>query len=328
MRTILFDSAELPGDARLRKERWVDSLSSAYVRLRADVRPDLPFDGRLKVMQIGAATIGTISGTVLAITRTPTEIAAQNTDNAVLLINSGADQMLVEQKSGAVNCERGEAVLIEQCEPSSIKMRAQCHCDFVAVQLPRHELGRYSRKFADRFMKQVPAGVAALSLLRAYARTLFACADAELDVPLFAADHIADLVAAACNTQTTPGEMQERGQRAARFAVILRELDRGFMQPDFSLTTLAQRLAISPRYVQVLFCEAATSFTHEVIKRRLARARHMLTAQACTHLSVTDIAYECGFSTISHFHRVFRRHFGVTPGEMREAALQQGKGHG
>jgi AraC-like DNA-binding protein len=37
-------------------------------------------------------------------------------------------------------------------------------------------------------------------------------------------------------------------------------------------------------------------------------------------MSIIAIAHDCGFSTVSHFHRVFRRHFGTTPGEAREQA--------
>jgi len=35
-----------------------------------------------------------------------------------------------------------------------------------------------------------------------------------------------------------------------------------------------------------------------------------------------EVSQECGFSTVSHFHRIFRRRFGATPGEMR-ASIQK-----
>jgi len=75
--------------------------------------------------------------------------------------------------------------------------------------------------------------------------------------------------------------------------------------------------AVMPRYVQALFAETATSFTDEVTKRRLARAHDMLASPRHAHMSIMDIAHECGFSTVSHFHRMFRRRFKATPGEVR-----------
>ena len=125
MQTILFDSTDLPGNERLRRERWVNSLSSGYVRLRADAKPNVPFNGQLRIILLGQAAIGRISGTVQAIARRTTEIAIENTDNAVLLLNSGTDEMLVEQKGKSIACTAGAAMLIEQCEPSSIEVSAQ-----------------------------------------------------------------------------------------------------------------------------------------------------------------------------------------------------------
>ncbi|HEY4135493.1 MAG TPA: helix-turn-helix transcriptional regulator, partial [Alphaproteobacteria bacterium] len=85
---------------------------------------------------------------------------------------------------------------------------------------------------------------------------------------------------------------------------------------------LARRLDVTPRYVQLLLAEIETSFTDELTKRRLDRARETLASPHCFHKSIMDISQECGFSTISHFHRIFRRRFGVTPGEVR-ASIQR-----
>jgi AraC-like DNA-binding protein len=322
MQTILFDSNELTGDPRLRKERWVDSLSSGYVRLHADAKPDMRFDGRLKIMLLGQAAIGRISGTVRTIARTAAEIAAENTDNAVLLLNSGEGEILIEQRGKSNACAAGAAVLIEQCEPSSIKVSPRHTCNFVAIQLPRQQIRGHDCSVGSRFMVPVPASTPALVLARTYVDTLLNLSDTGCgDILRFSANHIADLVAAAVAPEDLFQERQAPNLRVARFEMIRREIDRNFMMFDFSLTVLARRLAVSPRYVQALFSEAATSFTDEVTKRRLARAHDMLASPRHAHMNVMDIAHECGFPTVSHFHRVFRRHFDATPGEVRAKAI-------
>ncbi len=118
--------------------------------------------------------------------------------------------------------------------------------------------------------------------------------------------------------------MQFHGARAGRYAMIVRELDRGFVESDFSLRVLARRLDVTPRYVQLLLAEVETSFTDELTRRRLDRARENLASSRYFHKSIMDISQECGFSTISHFHRIFRRRFGVTPGEVR-ASVRRGE---
>jgi AraC family transcriptional regulator len=52
------------------------------------------------------------------------------------------------------------------------------------------------------------------------------------------------------------------------------------------------------------------------MKRRLDRAVELLSG---SDKSLIDIAAVCGFSDQSHFGRVFKRTFGLTPGERRKA---------
>jgi AraC-like DNA-binding protein len=160
-----------------------------------------------------------------------------------------------------------------------------------------------------------------LALARTYVDTLLSPSSiGNSAIARFAGHHIADLVAAAVSPDSTSHEARSPGLRAARFETIRRELDRNFLEPDFSLTVLARRFGVTPRYVQTLFAEAATSFTDELTRRRLIRAHDMLASSRYDHMNVVDVAHECGFSTVSHFHRMFRRRFKATPGEVRGEA--------
>ncbi len=47
---------------------------------------------------------------------------------------------------------------------------------------------------------------------------------------------------------------------------------------------------------------------------KLDHARHLLTT---TGMKVVEIALECGFENLSHFHHLFRRVYGITPARMR-----------
>ena len=321
MQTIRFDSNDLPGDEALRREQWVDLLSSGYVRLRADAKPNLAFDGQLRIMQLGHAAVGRISGTVETIARTAAEIAAENTDNVVLLLNRSSESMLVEQKGARVACAMNSAVLIEQCEASAIEIGKQGNCDFVAIQLPRQELHRRRHGAAAGFMAPIPASAAMLALTNTYVDALLAHHDPDAaDTSWFAADHVADLIAATVAPQGFSPVRESPNLRTARFRAMLGEIDRHFMKPGFSLRVLARRFDVSPRQVQMLFAEAETSFTDEILRRRLALAYDMLRSERSAHMSVIEIAHSCGFPTVSHFHRLFRRHFSATPGDVRGLA--------
>ena len=42
--------------------------------------------------------------------------------------------------------------------------------------------------------------------------------------------------------------------------------------------------------------------------------------------TVSSIAYDLGFGDVSYFNRVFRRLYGATPSDVREAARRENKG--
>ena len=86
--------------------------------------------------------------------------------------------------------------------------------------------------------------------------------------------------------------------------------------PDLNIDSLAAKLGIgrSQFYRKI---KALTNYSPVELlrKMRLAKAREMLTA---TERSISEIAYEVGFSAPAYFTRVFRETYGESPSEMRE----------
>jgi two-component system response regulator YesN len=52
-----------------------------------------------------------------------------------------------------------------------------------------------------------------------------------------------------------------------------------------------------------------------VLEARMIKARDWLVEE---RLSIKAVAEMTGYDDISYFHRVFKKHFGVAPGEMRK----------
>jgi transcriptional regulator GlxA family with amidase domain len=74
---------------------------------------------------------------------------------------------------------------------------------------------------------------------------------------------------------------------------------------------MASFAGISPRHLDRLFqTRLETSFLHHYRHLRLGHARNLLRQSA---LSVTEIAFACGFASSSHFARCYRGQFGTTP---------------
>jgi AraC-like DNA-binding protein len=336
---IAFNSASLPGDQHLRAEQWIEALSSGYVRLGADPSPGLDFKGRLKIIRLANASIGTLEGTIRNISRTAADVAIENTDNVVLLINQDQHAIRIEQKGRLVDCAAGGAVLIEQCEPSAIHIAASNLCNIAAIQVPRDQVHRYIADLSGRFLRPFAAPTSALLLTRAYVDFLLDAPPPDRKSPFirFASEHLSDLTAAILDSDEAAESAaivavpeaietrQGRGVRAARLLAIKRDMTQNLGDSSLSLPMIAARHGISPRYVHKLFEDEGTAFTAFLIEQRLARAYEMLADPRYLMQKISAISHDCGFHDLSWFHRTFRRRYGATPSDIREAALRARK---
>lgn len=90
---------------------------------------------------------------------------------------------------------------------------------------------------------------------------------------------------------------------------------------DVSLDTryIAELEGVSMRYLQKLFSASGDTFARYVRSRRLERCRADLINPAYSELSITDICFRWGFGSSSHFSRVFRETYGISPRDFRKS---------
>jgi AraC-like DNA-binding protein len=91
---------------------------------------------------------------------------------------------------------------------------------------------------------------------------------------------------------------------------------------DLSVAEVAQRQRVTPRYVHKLFETEGLTFSSFVLGQRLARAHRTLSDPRFADRTIGSVAFDVGFGDLSYFNRTFRRHYGATPGEIRQSALK------
>lgn len=106
--------------------------------------------------------------------------------------------------------------------------------------------------------------------------------------------------------------------RSVRLASIKSDIDAHLLNPELSVGWVLRRHRISERYLRSLFADEDTSFTRFVLERRLMRAHAALDQSG---RSISEIAYDCGFSDLSWFNRAFRQRFDMTPSQARAGLL-------
>ena len=111
---------------------------------------------------------------------------------------------------------------------------------------------------------------------------------------------------------------------AAWIAAILRLIETHSGDAGLNAISVARLLGITPRYVHLLLRRTGKTFTHHLLETRLQKAAELLRDPHWHEHRIADVAAEAGFSDLSHFSRAFRRRFGATPSQTREAQRRGG----
>jgi AraC-like DNA-binding protein len=173
----------------------------------------------------------------------------------------------------------------------------------------------------ERSGQVLPAHNPAVGLLNAYILSAIEQrALAQPGVEATLARHAADLIALALGADATRQQDSARSVRAARLLVLQAYVSAHLHEADLAVASVAARHGITARYVQKLFAGTGESFSEYVLRQRLACAYRRLTDPRLEHSSIIAIAFDAGFSDLSHFNRSFRRRFGHTPSEARRSA--------
>lgn len=97
---------------------------------------------------------------------------------------------------------------------------------------------------------------------------------------------------------------------------IRQYLDEHFREA-LTLPDIGKALNISEYYLAHIFKDAFDSPPMQyVMKRRIGEAQNLLSD---TDMSITDITYHLGFSSVSHFTSSFSRYVGTSPGKYRQS---------
>src|SRR5262245_23724186 len=129
---------------------------------------------------------------------------------------------------------------------------------------------------------------------------------------------ILDLVA--CTYAAIPQPQADRSSLVLAHRVrIMNYIETHLGDPDLTPTRIADACRMTTRYLHHLFSEETETVARYILRRRLEECSRALTAPSLRGRTVTSIAFDYGFNSPTHFGRVFRARYGVTPREYRHS---------
>lgn len=133
-----------------------------------------------------------------------------------------------------------------------------------------------------------------------------------------------DLPAAVRKTANSPALSADTVERAIASLKKAMEQDTLYLDPSLNLAGLSQHAGIAPKTIStVLNQHLHTSFNEYVNEYRIAEFKKQVLQPQLQHLTITSIAFDCGFNSQATFQRTFKQVTGMSPTEYRKMAINK-----
>lgn len=132
------------------------------------------------------------------------------------------------------------------------------------------------------------------------------------------ANTVVELLAVAFESSTQALDSEDKSVKMAYMNTALDYVDAHLGNCSIRPEDIATHLGIKKRYLYALFADQDKTLHTLIRDKRLDRCRATLQDDNMHSLSITEIAFRWGFSSTSHFSRVFKEKYGVGPREFRQ----------
>ena len=302
-----------------------EAVCKAFMNLTPEQPPVARFSAKVESIGLGNGALNRVSFPEHTVRRLPTDIAS-STRRCFYLNLKLAGRCRIAQQGREIVLSPGQVGIFDSGQLFSLHHSGGPSLEVASFWVPYEEL-------RDRLPGSFDFAIARISddpfvghLVTEVARTLNSTAQtaAESDtLRLF--NVMLDLVALSLSRRSRSPVAEAAGFADATMLAVRRAIHDRLRRPDLSVAAVAAAVGISDRYVHKLFERAGSTFSRYVMDHRLDGAAGDLRNPVMTTQTVGSIAFDWGFSDLSHFTRRFRQRFQCTPGEWRHGPSAAGR---
>ncbi|ACC73999.1 transcriptional regulator, AraC family [Paraburkholderia phymatum STM815] len=268
------------------------------------------FSGEVNGHQVGQLLVGRYSAKQHIWDRTEHDVKTKPDEDIVaLLLESGSGKM--QQAGRKLVMGVGDIMLFDGARPFRHEVIPD---SIILVRMPR-SLIRSHFSAVEKFVNmKIADGKSIQPLLSGLMREAYALTE---ETPLLARIHLANAfinaISVALEIQSA-SEVNESYEGRVLFEKALSIIDARIDDQALNVAEIASALHVSDRTLSRIFAREGTTPSQTLWNRRLQKSYRLL--QENVALQVTQIAFQCGFSDLSHFSRSFKRVFGSAPSQI------------
>lgn len=263
------------------------------------------FDGRLDVRTVGALTVTTMASPQHHWAREAVHVRTRPDDDLWVALGDGEGTLTQSGKQAAIG---DQMVLYDGGRAFEATLTPR---KMLLLRVPRNALlqrfASAERAVAREINPRLPGAAPLRAMLFETANCDFTPYDDGVAERF--ADTLIDLLGVTLSMQQ--GVAGETVAERDLYARLLTHIHRNFYDSTLSLEILANAHSVSSRTVTRAFARHGHTAMRVVWQARLGASRKALVEGRAT--SITDAAFQYGFSDVSHFSRAFRKAYGCTP---------------
>jgi len=303
-----------------RAETWSDINMRYFGRLRVASLDEGTLDATLDAYDVGKLRMYRIEAPAHHVAR-DAACGELPSDDFYKLVLQVSGRGVVEQQQRRVVLQPGHWILYDPRAPYSITNAERC--TLLVTQVPRSLLAglRLPGPHAIEMGQDNVAGLHGVfgSYLRALSEQLPGLPDG---VAQTVSESVVGLLA------STLADALRRTGAPVPLPSMLRMRVRQYVQahvadPELSIQRIADALRCSKRYLHRVFEDDESSLERQIWVSRLERCHAALTDEANAKRSAAEIGFAWGFKSSAHFSRLFKLHYGLTPGACQRHAADQ-----
>ena len=290
---------------------FCDAICDVYAGIQPVEPDDIVFDAEFRAILVSAGVLASIASPGHVADRGARELRRRPDESLFLNLS---------EFSGYAARHAGQDWQLAAGRPFLLDNNQPFHLDFD----PGRRMLLYSLRFDRSGIDTAPASLAAIN--RAIATTDLgrhlelqmrlmcrSMRSGELGLAGIMSRPVIALLSLIAETLTSDTRDTDRLDLSTIKALARQHL----AEAAFGIEQLARLLGCSARTIQSRFAADDTTFGQWLLDARLDLARDRLSLPDFAGRSIESVAYASGFRDPAHFHRAFKRRFGLPPGRAR-----------
>ena len=302
-------------DPRRKLSYWNDRACESFSPLVSDPVDIDSFNGSITRTTIGDLSLAEVYSEAQTVRHSRAHVA--RTRSSLFFLHLQMDGESISRQDGReAPLKAGDFTLCDSTRQYEISFPGANH--MLVLGIPDAKLRRHIACPESLVAVPMQASTGVGRLLSRFLRNYWA--ECRLDLEECAAERAAaailDLLGAAY--ADIPRARSDCSSLATAHRIrIINYIEAHLHDPELTPTRIAAACRMTPRYLHHLFSDQEETVARYILRRRLDACSRALVSCAQRGRTVTAIAFDHGFNSPTHFGRVFRAKYNMTPLEFR-----------